>query len=425
MTIQQERSRGRTADIATRSSPAVVLASVLAIASLGASCSDEGTGPDRPDREGPLYVVSHSVFTQDGSTSYLTVVDSLGLGPAIDLARSLELGGGARAYGPEGTDIVYVTSSEDGTMTEVAFGRDGSPRLGRTVSFASLGVSVTTGGNVHHFVSPSKAYFVSQATLEAVVWNPAAMEIITTIPLGLQAHAVSADAGFYFYPRPILVGDRLVLIANQTDGDDIDGPAVLAVLDLTTDRVLSITAETRCQAMLQSAVDTRGDRYFAASKLSAAKHFLLPDRAPAPCMLRMRAGDTSFDAAWSRTLATELGTGLWTGVTPGAGGKLYEQSIAEDAPAVVAAAASLDPYEVSIAEPWRWHSQQEGEGPLALLEADFLSTPPLFAAIPVDGAAYVSLWDETDTTLVDLTSSDSPRKGLVVPGFVYNVVRIR
>jgi hypothetical protein len=404
------------------------LAIILAAGLSMWGCGDDGspTPAAGPAATGPLYVVSHSVFTEKATTSYLTVVDSLAPGPSVNLAASLEFGGGARAYGPEGKSVVYVTSSENGTMTEVAFGPDGAPQVGRVVSFANLGISNTTGGNVHHFVSPTKAYFVSQAALQIVIWNPEAMEIIGTIALDVEAARMSPGTTFYFYPRPIVVGDRLVLIANQADDNEFDGPPVVSVVDMTTDRLASSTLETRCHALLQSAVDSQGHRYFASSQLAAAAHFLFPDRAPAPCMVRMRGGETALDPGWSRNVTQELGTRLWTGITPGAGGKLYLQSIAENAAEVVGAAAMLDHYKVSSAKPWSWHAQGAGDAsPTPAEGAGFLSAPPLFAAIPVDGRAYVSVWDQTDTTLVDVTSHEAPQRGLEVPGFAYNVVRIR
>jgi hypothetical protein len=395
---------------------------LVAVVVACAACSG-GTPAATPDggAGGPLYVVSHSILTEESATSYVTVVPSLGAGPPVDLSKSMEFGGGARAYGPPGADAVYVTSSEDGTITEVTFGADGAPKRGRTVSFAGLGISGTTGGNVHHFVSPTKAYFVSQDIQEIVVWNPAAMTLTKSVPLDLAAKAPTA-AGFYFYPRPIVVGGRLVLVSNAANDDDHDDGAVVSVIDTGEDRVLSTTAEPRCHGMLQSAVDAQGDRYFASSDYSAAAHFKEPDKEPAPCMLRMRAGETAFDASWTRTLTETFGSQLWTGVTPGANGRLFVQTIAEDAPSVLAA---VEPYDVTIAQPWRWKVLTGGDAAPEPLDVDYLSSPPVFPAFDVDGKAYVSLWDDADTTLVDLTSGATPQKGLVITGFVFNVVRIR
>jgi hypothetical protein len=390
------------------------------------ACGDVAPGDASSEPlDGPLYAVSHSVYTPDGATSYLTLVDSLGRGPRVDLRKSLEFGGGARAYGPAETDTVYVTSSERGTITEVSYGPDGTPQIGRSVSFENFGVSATTGGNVHLFVAPKKAYFVSQETLEVVVWDPSAMAITTTISLELVEHLASPAGGYYFYPRPILVGSDLVLVANQYDAEDFDAGAVSIVVDTLEDRVVSTVFEARCHGMLQSAVDERGDRYFASSDYSAAQHFLLPERAPGPCMLRMRADETSFDAGFEGTLTGDLETRLWTGLAPGPDGRMYGQSIREEEDGVIAAAETLDAFGITIAEPWSWHSLTDGDSSPVAVATTFLRTPLGFTAIEVDGNAYGGLGGEVETTLVDLTSDETPERGLVVPGYVFNIIRIR
>jgi hypothetical protein len=362
------------------------------------------------------------VPTEDVLLSYLALVPSLHSPNRLDLRGALEFGGGARAYGPEGKGVVYVTSSEEGTLTEVRLAAGAELQAGSKVSFGNLGISSTTGGNVHHFVSPRKAYFVSQDTLEIVVWNPEEMAIQATIPLELADQLVSTDGYFYFYPRPIVVENKLVILANQSSLDDIDGPTVVTVIDTETDEVISTTVEPRCHGLLVSALDARGDRYFASSDYSAAVHFLRGEAAPEPCMIRMLFGETEFDADWSRTLSDALHSDLWTGVTQGPRSTLIAQALARDAPGLDAAS---EPYEITILPAWRWYSLATAEASGEALAQDFLNMPPSFAPIEIDGDAYVALMGEQDTTLVDLTSSDEPSRALEVPGFVFNVVRVR
>lgn len=91
----------------------------------------------------------------------------------------------------------------------------------------------------------------------------------------------------------------------------------------------------------------------------------------------------------------------------------------------MAAAADQDPFEVTIAEHWNRHALTDGDATPTAVETDFLRTPLGFTAIEVDGNAYGGLGGWIETTLVDLTSSDAPVEGLVVPGYVFNIVRIR
>jgi hypothetical protein len=139
-------------------------------------------------------------------------------------------------------------------------------------------------------------------------------------------------------------------------------------------------------------------------------------------MLRMLAGETSFDPEWERSLDVELGTGIWTGVTPGADGTLYVQGIQEDNLDVQAAE---DPYSVTIAQPWTWYALSDGDATPEPVDSPVLNAQPLFPDLLVGDNRYTTAWDDRDTTLIDLTSGDEPQKALEVPGFVFNIVQVR
>lgn len=396
----------------------LVCIGALALPSLACSSKAAPIGAQF-DGSRPLYAVSNTLLITDSVTSYVTVVDSLEAGTEVDLDQALEFPGSARAYGRERANVVYLTSSEAPTMTEVNFDSTGVPSKGRTVSFANLGVDATSGGNVNLHLSATKAYFVSQSSLEIVVWNPEQMAVTKTVPLELEPPADYPDV--YFYPQPVLVGDNLILLSNVAG--EVSGAGVfVTVVDTREDRVESTTLEPRCHSLLQSGVDARGDRYFASSDYAAAEHFLYPELVPAPCMLRMLEGTLKFDADWSRTLNSELSTGIWTGVTQGAG-KLYVQGTPEDTRAI-AAASENGAYDVTVAQPWTWYALTNGDTEPAATDTG-LEFPPSFAPIPVDGDAYVAVFDDVNTTLVNLTGDDEPVPGVEVPGFVYSVVRFR
>ncbi len=396
------------------------LAATLLTACVTGCGSDASSAGAAHDGQAPLYLISTSVLTDDLSTSYLTVVDSLAAGPQLQLDNALEFSNGGRAFGAPKDGVVYVTSYEDPTLTEVKVRADGTLDKGRVLSFLNQGISDTTGANVLYFISPTKAYFVSQETQEIVVWDPSEMAVIKAIPLEIPI--LPSSTFVRFYPQPIVVGDKLLLISSESDDNDIYAPPVITVVDYEHDRVLSNERESRCPGLGTSALDARGDRYFAQDGYAVGVHFKFPDKAPAPCLLRIRAGETSFDPGWSRALDTDLGTQIWTGATPGPDGKFYVQAIAEDAPAVVAAE---DPYGVSVAEPWSWYSMSDGDAEPRRVTGDSPPTPPLFPDMLVGDTRYVTIWDETDTTLLDLTSASAPRNALPVRGFVYNIVQVR
>jgi hypothetical protein len=145
----------------------IALAFATLLATACGSDASAHTG-NTSDVKGPLYLVSTSVLTNDQATSYMVVTDSLAAGPRHGLDNALEFGGGARAYGSPKSDVVYVTSSEEPTLTEVTSNQTGhwqeaescpSPR--RTSATLRARTWCTS-------FSTEKAYFVSQETREIV-----------------------------------------------------------------------------------------------------------------------------------------------------------------------------------------------------------------------------------------------------------------
>jgi hypothetical protein len=195
---------------------------------------------------------------------------------------------------------------------------------------------------------------------------------------------------------------------------------LVIVVDTKGDAIVSSELDTRCHSLLQSAVDGTGNRYFGSSDYAAASHFL-DEESAGPCMLRMLAGETTFDSTWSRTLDEELATPLWTGVTQGPGGKLYVQSTPSDTQAVAEAAGA---YEITIAQPWDWYELEDGDAEAVPVDVG-IEFPPSFPPMPVGGQDYVTVFDDVDSTLVEMTAPAGPTSGPIIPGFVFNIVRVR
>jgi hypothetical protein len=350
----------------------------------------------------------------------LIAVNSLTEPADIDLSRSLEIAGTSNVYGPAGTGRVYMTSSEGGSMTEVAFDRDGAVTPGRVVSFVGLGVASTSGSSVNAFLSATKAYHVNQGTLDVIVWDPEAMTITGSFPTGVEV-----DEGFSyraFQQQPILVGERLLLVSFQADVDGFtEGVTTITLIDTVSDQVISSETDSRCSYFTSFGRDPRGDIYFASNWVHAANYYLFGELVPhAPCMLRIRAGETRFDPEWSRSLEADLGTPIWTGVFPGAGGNVLAQGLAEDRVAGAAATGDL-----RVARPWSWY-ELVGESAVQPLTADAALEAPLAVAAPVDDDFYLSSYhaDLGVSTLVRTTATGGIRPGIEVPGQAGTVVRV-
>jgi hypothetical protein len=382
------------------------------------SVGGEGNEPasDTVER-GPLYLVGDTVYSPDQATTYLSVVPSLDDNVKLDHSRSLEIAGPAVPYGIPGSGKVYVSSQESGTMTEVLLGADDSLSLGRVVSFQNLGISDTWGLNV--ILSPTKAYFISQSTFDVVVWNPEEMTMSGSFPTGLGLEG--ANDSRVFIRDPIFVGDKLVLVSGQWADYIPDRTTSLTVIDTTNDSVLSNTTEARCYSLLAFATAGDGNRYFISNGLGATGHLTVPELVPAPCMIRMKAGETTFDPDWSRSLTADLATSLWTGIAPGSDGKLLIQAISEDAPQVVAAADALEMANVSG---WTWYQMDDADAVPTAIDSTLASAQNT-TVMMVDGRAYMTAEGSADSTLVQTTFAGQPSAGLITPGYIWNVLRVR
>ena len=340
-----------------------------------------------------------------------------------DLSEFLEFPGG-QVFGLDGESTVYM-SSLDSRITEIVIGEDGSLTPGRVISFASLGVTNTFSGNL--VLSPTKAYHLSGEIGEIVVWNPQTMEITGTIPLGL-----TVDDGFAFRSfrvRTFRVGDLLVWPSFQGDQNSISGtgPEVgftLTVIDTQTDQVVSNTVEPRANGFFTFAQDAAGDRYFATASLNSSWHQFVPDRVPEPIILRIRAGETSFDPDWERSLTNELGTSIWAGILPGAGNTMYVQGLPEDDPLVEAAQGDGL---VLGDQAWPFFQLEEGPEVGDPVPVDLGFEGSIFFGREIDDDVYFQgfLPETEQSFLINMTSEGGPQEGLLAPGIIRGIVRVR
>jgi hypothetical protein len=135
----------------------------------------------------------------------------------------------------------------------------------------------------------------------------------------------------------------------------------------------------------------------------------------------MQPGQTTFDPDWSRSLTADLGTSLWTGIAPGSNGKLLVQAIREDAPQVL---ASTDALEMANVQGWIWYQLESGDAEQTIIDTP-LSAAQNTTVMTVDGQAYMTAEGASDSTLVQTTAAGLPHAGLITPGYIWNVIRVR
>ncbi|KPM32233.1 MxcI protein [Croceitalea dokdonensis DOKDO 023] len=409
---------------------------LLALAITIVSCSDDdpdptppqqgGDNPDNPDaggeEPGDLFVLSHSVFGTDVNTSYVTTVTDLDNTSVefetSDLSQFVEFSGVGTVHALPEQKVAYYYSGEDATVTELLFADDNTVSLGREVSFAGLGVTNANFGSKLH-VANDKAFVFSRQTSELIVWNPEDMSIIESKPLGITVPA----------------GDNLI----QGDFFTVDGKAVLitglvdenflarrqgvnvTVIDIATNNVDSTTTDDRTTFMSSSAIDANGNRYFGPNDNTSGQHFLTPDDSAKPVILRMLAGQTSFDPDWSYDPTDDLGSVLWGCCTQGADGNIFIQSFPEDGEGVAEVQQNFE----FGAFPFDWYDF-DTSGPSVSTANTNAKGIPFGGAIPAGGEGYLVIWDDVNSRLLRTTAPGGPQDGIAkVPGFIYNIVKVR
>lgn len=410
------------------------LASLVVGAAVGlVGCSDGATvidargqaGPEGgggAEAAGPAYVVSTRVFSPEveGATSYFYVVDSLDASTVIDPSLGLEMPGSARLFANEETGWIAIGSGEDSTITRYTVGPDGLV-AGDRINLQPYGITSHWSDDLY-FVSPTKLYYPDRTNQQLLIINPEEMAITGTIPLP-ETLREGFDAN---YSYEAIYRDGLLLFTvgwfNWTD-DIILGETGLVVIDTNTDQVVRVDVDDRCGGITTPVDVASGDTYLVASALAAANN-RLGRLAKAPCALRVRANEDTFDASYARPLS-ELVGGALAGEPVYAGGEaLYLRVFDESAATVQDGQFSWDVTGQSVWSWARWNVSEDvavRDDALAPSTADvvyFTADDRTFGMESLD-AEY------SQTRLLELSAPGGLVERLTAPGFLQGLARAR
>ena len=407
-----------------------LVATTLAAALVG--CTDDykaervDAGSGDPDER--LFAVFTSLATADDSTSYLGLTNSLDGTTELDTGSAIEMPGASRFYAPEGGGFFALGSNEDLTITRFDVSDDAEIEQGQKLSFSSVGVE-----RLHYravFLSETKAYYIDHTQGQLVIWNPKAMEIDHTV--SLPKELVDGYMGFttvlpYFrYP---LVEDTLFIPVgwyNFEEGKtrDVTG---LVVVDAKTDSVISYTESDRCAGATELAFDDNGDVYFGTSVnhpwYGSAHDPEAREQTQAGCILRIRAGEQSFDEDYRLDLREVIGDRTSMGLADGARpGLAYVQAIDVDQQAWSDLADEDSFWETPA---WQWWQVDLRAG-TAELDEGIPTGAPYMTSYDVDGERYISRQSGDNASRMYRLSADSKHEpSLRSVGEIRAVSRVR
>jgi hypothetical protein len=381
----------------------------------GACSSDAAAGKIGGHDEGPLYVVHSTVDTDDVRMGYLVTTSSIDGDVEVDIGKGIEIPGGGYLYAPPGGEFVLLGGSEEPTFTRYELDADGNLRKGKEVSFAGVGVGYTYRHVI--FVSDEQAYFLDESQLQIVRFNPTTMELDRAIPVDdfkcLEASTtfgtpIRREDGFYF-PR------------GCWDLDVTSSGASLVHLDPRTDEV-TVTHDVRCMGMQIGFLADNGDAYWFSDYDASVEWTFQRRDTPHDCALRLRAGESTFDAEWELDLTTRTGGVSAIAAVPAGDSRIWVKVFE---PSAFDGEIPVDEIDWGR-KAWRWGLLDVARDRPVELDQDASLVVSYGYPIMVDGRAFspASNSDYSETTLTELTETGIEER-LHVQGELRKIFRLR
>jgi hypothetical protein len=271
------------------------MAFVLAFAPLAACSESEPAAPTTSDAApatAPLYAIESLVFDDQGSTSYISLVGSLGTQPRVELANAREFPGYAPADAVDGK--VVVGSGDEPVLTRYAVTDTGDWIEEARISFAgytSAPIEATLA------VSAEKAYAPFD-TSNFVVWNPRTFTITNEMGATPDLPLVQGELGAHRGYGHEVRGETLYQPYYWSDASyrRYTPGSKVSLIDTRTDQVTAVV-DVPCPHLHITTQDEAGNVYFSNGQGSIASAVLDPTQAP-NCIGRIAAGTTTLDESF-------------------------------------------------------------------------------------------------------------------------------
>lgn len=393
----------------------------LARAELPAAPQQEPEG-EQPAAESPAFVVLASIDNPEGRTNYAGLVDPAGEDAEFDTDAAIEVPADGRLYAPPSGGYFGIGDSEGLVVIRYEVDAERNLRENGRLSFA--GVGVRSFSNTMVFVSATKAYFLDEANLQVVVWNPAELTIDGTIDVSELEREGYQRVLFPLF-HSVVRGDRvLASVAWQNEEGEFRKATGLLVLDTARDAVARVEETDRCAGAQDIIVGSNGDAYFASSVDPVVWDASVRGVERSGCILRVKAGAESFDPDYRLLLSDATGGGVAYGLTG---------TNDPDRPYIWALDETVTPW--SASEP----IDSFGAAAWGLWRLDLeTGTAVPDDSVPLSGPTRGSLWFEADERrflmrpAADYRSSqlfeattDGLELRLSSPGFIQGFARVR
>ena len=255
-----------------------------------------GDGGSPGKNDSALYVITNEIYSADDSSTYLSVLDTLD-SPKVDLDEAIEFAGG-RATVDAFNGWVFVAPPLSQTIERYSLDADGRLRKDDTFSLSTYGVDEAYIGDWGAtFISEKKAYYHDSTNGQDIIWNPTTMEIEGVVDLG--DFELVREGWIQDGSPGIVRGDRLFRTVYWMNWDTYEWSeeSILLVYDTKTDELIDVVNDDRCPSLgNRISADEDGTLYFS-NWIWNVGATLVYD-AKESCVLRIRAGEETFDPDW-------------------------------------------------------------------------------------------------------------------------------
>lgn len=399
----------------------LILSCALASIS-GCKDDDAGTEPDEQKEhehptDGPLYLFATRFEAGDQIETYLVTTDSLNKDTELDPTDGPKLLGGIVPLTHDG--VVYAPDSNGPVILRYEADEHGKLAKKNELSFSGVGITEIQSWHIW-IVNDTKGYVFDPTGERIVLWNP------KTMTLSDKEIDLASLAREGFVPNLVLEhsgpherGDQLLIPLGWTDQDGNSRYASgVLVLDTAKDEVLEVAEDERCGETYTSFAAKSGDVYFFPPDWSSAQHFFAENHRPT-CSLRIREGDTKFDADFELDFSA-LGSGsAASGIVPDGDAGFFFTSADEKLWAE--REDNGDSY-------WRvWHYNFDTK------ESRQVESLPEWSGqlyyVNVGGESFIPHWRETDTgyrtTLYHVDGSRDPEESVSFDASWMGVLKLR
>jgi hypothetical protein len=384
--------------------------------SAGEAGHEAAAGSDgSPD---PVFLLGTRVWDDAAATSYFHLVDSLEAGTEVDVSKAVEVPGAAKLFAIADLGWFAFGDGETPKLARYTLGENGALVRGAELSLVNYGVASLW--DTLYVVSATKLYYPDRENARLIIINPTEMRIEGEVELPETVR--KGYVALYGYKPHFRNGELLFSVGwFDWDNDRVLPETGLVVLDTATDSA-RFEVDDRCGGITTSVEIASGDVYFVSSALAGATH-RIGRLGTEPCALRLRAGAREFDPDYLSRLEDVTGAQISGEPIPAGGNALFLRALDESLARIAPETASWDITGQSAWRWWRWDVVTDAAEELSELRPSTADVLWFQVGRRVFGTETKT--DYSETTLIELTAEDGPRRALTAPGFLHGVAQIR